>query len=194
LTAVPEDQRFRRLTPDELDDEQREVIEPIVAFIGGIEGPFIPTLRSAEILKRSFALGEHLLFETTLPRRLVEMAVLIRARVSGSQFEWFAHHDRALEAGLPESVCTALQEGRRPVAMTDDERVLFDFSIELLTAPSVSDDTFARARDAFGERGIVELTYVLGFYGMIALILKVAEVANPDGSTPLAPMPDPFSG
>jgi 4-carboxymuconolactone decarboxylase len=76
--------------------------------------------------------------------------------------------------------------------MTEDEATIYDFSIELLKAPAVSDETFARARDAFGERGVVELTHVLGFYGMISLVLKMAEIGAPDGSTPLESMADPF--
>jgi 4-carboxymuconolactone decarboxylase len=98
-----------------------------------------------------------------------------------------------VEAGLDEAVCEALRAGRRPEAMADDEAALFDLCVELLRAPAVADATFARARDAFGERGVVELTYLVGFYGMISLVLKVAEVDAPDGSTPLEPIAAPFA-
>jgi len=184
--------RFRQLTLEELDDEQRRVIEPIVAFFGSFEGPFNPTLRSAELSEKTFALGQHLLFGSTLPRPLIEMVVLIRARFSFSQLEWWSHRRLAREAGLSDAICNALHQGRRPEVMTEHEAVAYDFSIELLQAPAVSDETFARARDAFGERGVVELTHVLGFYSMIALVLKMAEIGAPDGSTPLQPMADPF--
>lgn len=76
--------------------------------------------------------------------------------------------------------------------MADDEAALFDFSIELLKQPAVRDATFARAKAAFGERGIVELVHLLGFYGLVSLLLKAAEVGAPDGSTPLHPLVDPF--
>jgi 4-carboxymuconolactone decarboxylase len=185
-------ERFRQLTLEELDDEQRRAIEPILAFAGGIVGPFNATLRSPEITARSFHLGEHLLFETTLPRRLVEMAVLIRARFSFSQVEWYAHRRSAAEAGLDDAICDALREGRRPASMDEDEDALFDLCVELLRGPAVSDATFERARAALGERGVVELAYLIGFYGMISLVLKLAEVEAPDGSTPLEPIADPF--
>jgi 4-carboxymuconolactone decarboxylase len=185
--------RFPQLTLDELDDEQRRAAEPVIAFAGGIVGPFNATLRSAKITARSFHLGEHLLFETTLPRRLVEMAVLIRARFSFSQLEWHAHRKAAAKAGLDDAICDALREGRRPEAMDDDEAALYDVCVELLRAPAVSDETFERAKAAFGERGVVELAYLVGFYGMISLVLKLAEVEAPDGSTPLAPLDDPFA-
>jgi 4-carboxymuconolactone decarboxylase len=121
------------------------------------------------------------------------MAVLIAARVSGSQLEWYAHRRAAGEAGLSDAVCDALQAGRRPQAMSEDEAALFDLCTELLRSPEVSDSTFGRAVRSFGERGVVELCYLVGFYGMISLVLKVAEVHAPDGSTPLATVSDPFA-
>jgi 4-carboxymuconolactone decarboxylase len=122
------------------------------------------------------------------------MAILVGARVSGSRFEWWAHERRAREEGLDERICEALREGRRPDAMSDDESALFDLAVEVLTGPAVSDATFDRARDAFGERGVVDLTYLLGFYGMISLVLKVAEEEPPDDGRELPPMEAPFSG
>jgi 4-carboxymuconolactone decarboxylase len=121
------------------------------------------------------------------------MAVLILARVKGSQLEWYAHRLRAREEGLADAICDALQAGRRPEGMTHDEAALFDLCVELLLRPAVADETFERARDAFGERGVVELTYLVGFYGMVSLVLKLAEVGAPDGSAPLLPLAEPFS-
>jgi 4-carboxymuconolactone decarboxylase len=186
-------ERFPRLELEDLDDEQRRIVEPIVRYSGGIGGPFNSTLRSPEITELSFTFGEHLLFGTTLPRRLVEMAILMRARVSCSQLEWWAHESRAREAGLDAGVCDALRAGRRPDPMAEDEAALYELCAEVMLRPAVSDPTFARAREVFGERGIIELTYLVGFYGMISLVLKVAEVPAPDGSTPLEPMDAPFA-
>ena len=120
------------------------------------------------------------------------MAVLIRARVESSEFEWLSHHHRALEAGLSEDVCNALREGRRPEHLADDEAALFDFSIEAVKRKDVGNATFDRARERFGERGVVELTYILGFYAMIALVLEVAREGAPDGTPQLPPVEDPF--
>ena len=186
-------ERFPLLELDDLDADQRRAIEPILKYTGGISGPFNATLRSARLTETSFTLGSYLLFETPLLRPLTEMAILISARVSGSQFEWYAHHRRALEEGLSEDICAALGEGRRPEAMSDEETALYDFSVELLTAPAVSDATFGRAKDVFGERAVVDLSYLLGFYGMIALVLKTAAVSPPNGSLPLEPMDAPFA-
>jgi 4-carboxymuconolactone decarboxylase len=186
-------ERFPTLELEDLDAEQRRAIDPVLKYTGGISGPFNATLRSARLTETSFTLGSYLLFDTPLSRRLTEMAILISARVSGSQYEWYAHHRRAREEGLAEEICAALAEGTRPAEMTDEEAALFDFSVEQLTAPQVSDAAFERARAAFGERGVVDLSYLLGFYGMIAGVLKAAAVTPPDGAAPLRPMAAPFA-
>ena len=190
---MPAAERFPQLTVEELDDEQRRAIAPVLEYAGEINGPFNATLRSARLTETSFALGSYLLFESALPRRLTEMAILVGARMSGSPFEWWAHHRRALDEGLDPRICDALREGRRPEAMSAEEAALFEFAVEVLTRPAVSDATFARARDAFGERGVVDLTYLLGFYGMISLVLKVAEVDPPEDGRGLEPMDTPFA-
>ena len=186
-------ERFPQLAVEDLDDEQQRAIAPILEYTGSISGPFNATLRSARLTETSFTLGTYLLFETGISRRLTEIAILIGARVSGSQFEWWAHHRRALEEGVPEELCDALRRGRRPDGLDEQEGVLYDFCVEQLTAPEVSDATFERTKAVFGERGIVDLAYLLGFYGMIGGVLKVAAVTPPDGSMPLEPMEAPFA-
>ena len=185
--------RFRQLDVEELDEDQRRAIAPVLEYTGSIEGPFNATLRSARLTETSFTLGSYLLFETPFSRRMTEIAILIGARVSNSQFEWWAHERRAREEGVEGEICDALREGRRPASLSDEESALFDFSVEQLTAPAVSDATFARAKEAFGERGVVDLSYLLGFYGMIAGVLRMAAVLPPDGAVPLEPMEAPFA-
>jgi 4-carboxymuconolactone decarboxylase len=187
-------ERFPQLAVEDLDDEQQRAIAPILEYTGSISGPFNATLRSARLTETSFTLGTYLLFETGISRRLTEIAILIGARVTGSQFEWWAHHRRALEEGVPDELCDALRRGRRPEGLDEQEGVLYDFCVEQLTAPEVSDETFDRTKAVFGERGVVDLTYLLGFYGMIGGVLKVAAVTPPDGSMPLEPMEAPFAG
>jgi 4-carboxymuconolactone decarboxylase len=185
--------RFPQLGPEDLEEDQRRVAEPILRYAGSIGGPFNASLRSPRLTELQFALGSHLLFETSLSRRLTELAILIGARVSGSQFEWAAHERRGREEGLEPEIVDALREGRRPDALGEDEAALYDLCVELLTRPEVADATFERAKDRFGERGTVEIAHLVGFYGMVALILKLAAVL-PEEGTPLAPVEAPFAG
>ena len=111
-------ERFPQLAVEDLDDEQQRAIAPILEYTGSISGPFNATLRSARLTETSFTLGTYLLFETGISRRLTEIAILIGARHSGSQFEWWAHHRRALEEGVPEELCDALRRGAGPTGST----------------------------------------------------------------------------
>jgi 4-carboxymuconolactone decarboxylase len=185
-------ERFRQLSVDELDEDQRRAIEPILRYAGSIGGPFNPSLRSPRLTELQFALGNHLLFETGLSRRLTELAILIGARVSGSDYEWAAHERRGREEGLEPEIVDALREGRRPETLGEDEAALYELCVELLTRPRVDDATFERAKANFGERGTVEIAHLVGFYGMVALVLKVADVL-PEGGAALEPMESPFA-
>lgn len=184
--------RFAQLTLEDLDPERAAIARPLVERLGSIAGPFNLMLRSGALTKHCLDLGNYLLYGTPLPRRLVEMAVLIRARYSTAQIEWFAHSRMAREAGLSEAICAALKEGKRPATMTPDEEALFDFSVELLRDDAVSDATFERARATLGEREIVDLTFILGFYGMVSLALSVGEIQAPADPPPLEAMANPF--
>ncbi len=178
--------RFRQLTLEELDAAQRRIADEIVEYAGGIGGPFNLLLRSAELTDLCFRMGSYLLFSTVLPRPLVEMAILIRARWSNADLEWWAHRRMALEAGLPAAIVEALEAGRRPDAMSEDEAAVYALSVELLKHDRVADATVELVKARFGERGVADITGIVGFYGMVSLILKAADVGAPDGSR-LAP-------
>lgn len=185
--------RFAQLRMEELDEAGRRVADEVVKFAGGIGGPFNVMLRSAELADLCFRLGSYVLFGTKLPRRLVELAVLIGARVSGSQLEFWAHRRRALAEGLPDSVIDALAAGRRPEGLDEDEAALFDYCVALAKKGPLDDAVFARARDRFGERGAVDLAAVVGFYGLVTMFLKAGNVYPPaEVPLPLVPMRDPF--
>lgn len=185
--------RFAQLTLEDLDPERAALARPLVARLGSIAGPFNLMLRSGPLTRHCLDLGNYLLYGTPLTRPLVEMAVLIRARWSTAQIEWFAHSRMAREAGLSEAIVNALKDGKRPEKMSADEEALFDFSVALLRDKAVSDATFARAKERFGERAVVDLTFILGFYGMVALALNVGEVLAPTDPQPLSPVAEPFA-
>ncbi|HVN02090.1 MAG TPA: hypothetical protein VMT68_17960 [Caulobacteraceae bacterium] len=183
--------RYPPLSPEQMTPAQREVAQAIAAGPrGGLRGPFQAWLRSPETAQRLQTLGEHLRFSSSVPRRLNELAILITARAWDAQFEWWAHHRLALEAGLDPAVAADIAEGRRPATMQADEAVVYDFCTELRATHRVSDATLAAAQALLGEGGVIDLIAVSGYYDTVSMTLNVAEVPLPDGlEPPLKPLP-----
>src|SRR5205814_2309077 len=158
-TALAQDgPRFRPLSVSELNDAQRKVYEEIAGGPrGGVRGPFNALLRSPQLTDRVQRMGEYIRFNSSLPPRLNEFAILITARHWSSQYEWYAHHPLALKAGLAPGVASDLAQRRRPAAMQDDEAAVYDFCTELHERKFVSDATYKAVLERFGERGVVDL-------------------------------------
>jgi 4-carboxymuconolactone decarboxylase len=147
-------------------------------------GPFVPLLRSPELMSRVRELGDYLRFKSALPPRLSEWVILITAREWTQQYEWNVHHPIAIQAGLSPAVTDALAEGRRPLEMSEEEEILYDFCIELHRHQNVSDPTYQRAVSRFGERGVVDAVGICGYYTFLAMVLNVARTPLPVGQTP----------
>lgn len=172
--------RFPPLEPDQMTPGQRAAAEAIRAGPrGGLRGPFQAWLRSPELADRLQKVGEFVRFNSSVPARLNELAILITARAWDAQFEWWAHHWLALEAGLDPAVAADIAEGRRPAAMQADEAVVYDFCTELRTTRRVSDATLAAALELLGEVGVIELIGVSGYYDVVSMTLNVAHVKPP---------------
>ena len=153
-------------------------------------GPFVPLLRSPEVMQRAAALGDYLRFRNSLPRRLSELAILITARAWTQQLEWHYHAGMAREAGLAEEIIAAVAEGRRPENLDEEAAAVLDFSLELHRNRSVSDATYAKAKRHFGEKGVIDLVGIAGYYSLLAMAMNVARTPLPEGVTaPLTPMP-----
>lgn len=178
--------------PDaQMTDVQKKVVADIVAGPRKhLVGPFIPLLRSPDFMGRLQKTGEYLRFNSAFEPRLSELAILITARLWSQNFEWYAHSTIAEKAGLKPSIIAAIADGRRPAEMATDEATIWDFLDELSRNKSVSDPTYQRALKAFGERGIVDLVGIHGYYSLLAMILNVSQAPLPDGAKPgLAPLP-----
>jgi 4-carboxymuconolactone decarboxylase len=177
--------RFSQLKLEQLNDQQRPVAEEILKVSSvGLGGPYNPLLRSPVMADRTFKLLDYLRFNTSVPRKLNEFAILIQARLWTSQIEWYVHYPLAIKAGLPESVAADLKEGKRPASMQPDEAALYDLCMELSTKHVASDATFKRAREMFSEQQVVDLIMVSGTYASIAMLTNAAEEGVPMGKTP----------
>ena len=147
-------------------------------------GPFNAWMRSPDLGNRLQNVGEYIRYRTSLPLRLNEFAILITAREWTSQYEWYAHYPLAIKAGLDAKVADELALGKRPSAMMDDEAAVYEFCIQLHRTRNIEDATFNRALALFGERGVVDLIGVSGYYTAVSMTLNVARVMPPEG-TPL---------
>jgi len=192
-------QRLKQIPLEDLTPEQRVLAEAIrsgprgavknsaAAKPGPLGGPFNVWLRSPGVGNIIQSLGAEIRFRSSLPPKLNELAILVTARRWTSQYEWFAHHRLALEAGLDPAIGADIAQGRRPAKMSADEAIVHDFSRELHDTQGVSDATYKTALDRFGERGVMDLIAVNGYYVLVSMCLNVDRTPLPGG----APLPLP---
>jgi 4-carboxymuconolactone decarboxylase len=183
--------RMPRIPEERMTDAQKQAAAELAAGPrGSLRGPFVALMRSPELMRRVQKVGEYLRFQGVLDMRINELAALMGARSWTQQYEWNAHVPHALKAGVKPAVIEAIAEGRRPIGMAEDEEIVYDFVTELLANKGVSDATYARAVGKFGEQGVVDVTAVVGYYTLLAMIMNVARTAIPDGKPlPLVPLP-----
>jgi 4-carboxymuconolactone decarboxylase len=181
-------QRFKPLTPETMTPEQKEVADRIMAGPRkGMRGPFSALLRSPELADYAQKLGEYARFKTSIPPRLNELAILLTARHWTAQYEWYAHHRLAMQAGLAPDIAAAIAEGKRPAAMGPEETIVYNFGHELIETGQVSDASYKAVVDKFGERGAIDLIGVMGYYSLVSMVLNVDRVPIPaGGKLPLA--------
>jgi 4-carboxymuconolactone decarboxylase len=176
------DERFSEIPLDKMSSAQRAVADAIVSGPRkGLRGPFNTWLRSPELADRLQKVGEYIRFNTSLDKRVNEMAILMTAQAWGSQYEWYAHAPLAIKAGLDPAIVAAIGAGRKPDNMKDDEAVVWDFTTQLRRDHAVDDATYAKALEKFGEQGIMDLIAVNGYYDVVSMTLNVARVAPPAG-------------
>ena len=145
--------RFVNLEPERMSEAQKRVHDAIAGGPrGGVRGPFGVLLRSPELADRVQKVGEHLRFNSSLPARLNEFAILINARFWGSKYEWYAHRPFAIKGGLAESIADDLAQNRRPAGMKPDEALIYAFCTALHRRHAVDDAVFEQAVDG-PERG-----------------------------------------
>ena len=184
--------RFKPLIESEMTDAQRKAAAELASGPRGKlnpDGPSALLLRSPELMSHVQKVGAYLRYNTSLPRKLNEFAILITARRWSVQMEWFSHLPLALEAGLAPKIAEDLAQGRRPGGMKDDEAAIYRFCTELHETQGVSDAAFEGVLERFGERGVIDLIGVTGYYTLQGMVLNVALQPLPGGAeAPLKPL------
>lgn len=173
-------ERMAEMPLDKMTPAQRTVAEAIMSGPRkGMSGPFNAWLRSPVLADRLQKVGEYVRFDTSLDKRLNEMAIIMTAQHWGSQYEWFAHAPLAIKAGLDPAIVAAIGAGNKPDKMKDDEAIVWEFTTQLRRDHSVDDAIYAKALEKFGENGIMDLVAVNGYYDVVSMTLNVARVAPP---------------
>jgi 4-carboxymuconolactone decarboxylase len=173
-------ERMAEIPLDQMTPAQRTVADAIMSGPRQkMSGPFNAWLRSPELADRLQKVGEYVRFNTSLDKRLNEMAIIMTAQYWGSQYEWYAHAPLAIKAGLDPEIVAALGVGNKPEKMKDDEAIVWEFTTQLRRDHGVNDAIYAKAVEKFGENGVMDLVGVNGYYDVVAMTLNVAHVSPP---------------
>jgi 4-carboxymuconolactone decarboxylase len=172
--------RIRLPSPETMTAEQRKVHDAAMAGRRGVApAPLLAWLASPEFADRAQRLGEFVRYETTLAPRLSELAILVVARHWTSQYEWAVHKREAVKAGVAPDVIDAIARRRSPEDLLDDERAVFAFATVLNESRRVPDAIYRAVVAAIGERGVVELVGILGYYSLISMTINAFDIEVP---------------
>jgi len=184
-------ERLPTIPPSQYTEEQKKAAEDFLATRKvPVFGPFEPLMHSPQVMTQARSMGDYLRYQSALGTTLSELVILITAREWSQDYEWYVHHPIALKAGIKPEVTAAIADGRRPVGMTEDEEIVYDFSTELHKNKRVSDRTYARAEKRFGNKGIVDLTGINAYYTLLAMQMNVAQYQLPKDGKKLVRFPE----
>ena len=184
-------ERLPTIAPEKYSEEQKKAADEFLAVRKKpVFGPFEPLMYSPQVMSQARATGDYLRFNSALGNVLSELVILITAREWAQDYEWYVHHPIALKAGIKADIADAIADGRRPIGMSDDEEIVYDFSTELHKNKRVSDRTFARAEKRFGKKGVVDLTGINAYYTSLAMQMNVARYQIPKDASKLERFPE----
>jgi 4-carboxymuconolactone decarboxylase len=186
--------RFKPLKYDEMTPEQKTMIDHLLAGERrGAGGPFNVLLRSPEVGDLAQQFGGAMRFRTSLPRDVSETIIIMTGRFWMAQFEWNAHKAAALANGVKPAIVDAIATGKRPTGMSPEMEVAYNFIDELLSTHQVTDATFQAAKDKYGEKGVVDMIGLSGWYGLVSMALNVDRYPLGPGVQPeLKPLENPL--
>jgi len=182
--------RFPALQADQLTPDQKKWADTITAPPRNgkfANPPYRAYIRNPELAPKLSAMSDYLRWNSSLPARLSEFAILFTARQWTAQYEWFAHYPLAMKAGLDPEVAKDVANGVRPKAMKDDEAALYDLTMALYRDKKVSDDVYRAAQQKFGERGIMDIIGLIGYYDLVSMTLITMQAEAPNDSVPPLP-------
>ena len=177
--------RLPDIDESKLSPEQRRIYEQIMRARGHMRGPFAVWLRNAELCENTLKLQEMFASRVKLERRLLELMILVAARLATAKYAWFIHEPHALKFGISPEIIQSIREWRTPEFSREDERFVYDVTLELNNTGSLSEESYNRGLGLLGEQAMVELVSAIGFYAMVAMTLNAFAVSVPDEKKPL---------
>ena len=183
--------RLPVIPPDQYTTEQKQAADEFLAARKtAVFGPFEPLMHSPQLMSQTRAMGDYLRYKSAIGNTLSEFVILITAREWTQDYEWHVHYPIALKAGIKQEVADAIADGRRPSNMSEDEQIVYDFSIELYRNKCVSDATYERVQKRFGNQGVVDLTGINAYYTLLAMQMNIAEYPLPKEAKKLPRFPE----
>lgn len=176
--------RLPVIPEDKMSPAQRDLVAAISSGPRGAyrpQGPFAVFLQSPDYGNLAQQLGAHCRYNTVIPPRLSEFAILVTARLWKAQYEWFAHAPIAEKAGVKKQTIADLRAGRKPTKAAADEKLVYAVIQELYATKRVSQGNYAKLQKLFGDAGMVEFVGILGYYTLVAMSLNVFQMMPPQG-------------
>jgi 4-carboxymuconolactone decarboxylase len=170
---------------EDMTPEQRAVHDEIVGGARGkLVGPLRAVLHTPDLAQRWSRLGEYLRFSTCLPKKLNELAIIVTGRRWNSQLEFLIHAEAAKAAGLAPAIIEAIRVAEAPTFGDEAEAEVYEFARSLQQAGDVDPAVHAAVMRRWGERGVVELAGVIGYYTMVSMTLNAHQIPLPEGEEP----------
>jgi 4-carboxymuconolactone decarboxylase len=178
--------RFPLLALEKLTGSRKKLAEKIMKFSlrGRIDGPFNMLLRSPTPARHLLALGDYFRSHSAVPLRFAELALLVHARIWNDNYEWNLHYKRSLEAGLESSVVESIRQGQVPKFSQYDEEVIFSFCLSLCVEHSVSDEIYKATLNVLGEKGLVDLSLMMGQFSSLSYIISISQSTPVENQSP----------
>jgi len=193
-TLVLQGDRFKPLKYDEMTAAQKTMIDHLLAGERrGANGPFNVLLRSPEVGDLAAEFGGAMRYRSGFPRDVSETIIIMTGRYWMAQYEWNSHKNAALQNGVAPAIVEAIATGKRPTGMKPEMEIAYNLIDELLTTHQVTDATFKAVKDKYGERGVVDMVGLSGWYGLVSMLLNVDRYPMPPGVPPdLKPLENPL--
>jgi 4-carboxymuconolactone decarboxylase len=170
--------------PSEMNATQRDLYDRILASpTRGMNGPQRANIHSTEA-EAWWRLGDMLRNRTVLPQRLSELAIIVVGRRWNSQVEFHVHGAAAVKAGLDAAIVEAIRVAAPPPIQDAEEREVYELARQIQVNGEPDDAAYAAILARWGERGVVELTALIGFYSMVSVALNAHRIPLPPGAPP----------